>query len=124
MACRSRARAADLAAASGAKAARAAGVLAGLAVASGMRRAGYVPQRDITVMAIRAEEAVAWFPFGCPGSRAATGTLPAEALAVQRMDTAIRWLTPCGQRASTRTRAGLLSCSGWQQRSRHGAECE
>jgi N-carbamoyl-L-amino-acid hydrolase len=66
-----------------------AGVLAGLAVASGMRRTGYVPRRDITVMAIRAEEAGAWFPFGCPGSRAATGTLPAEALAVQRMDTAI-----------------------------------
>lgn len=66
-----------------------AGVLAGLAVASGMRRAGYVPHRDITVMAIRAEEAGAWFPFGCPGSRAATGTLPAEALAVQRMDKAI-----------------------------------
>lgn len=66
-----------------------AGVLAGLAVAAGMRRAGYVPPRDITVMAIRAEEAGAWFPFGCPGSRAATGTLPAEALSVQRMDTPV-----------------------------------
>ncbi|UFN48375.1 Zn-dependent hydrolase [Roseomonas sp. OT10] len=63
-----------------------AGVLAGLAVVSGLRRAGFVPPRDITVMAIRAEEAGAWFPFGCPGSRAALGMLPPEALAVRRMD--------------------------------------
>lgn len=63
-----------------------AGVLAGLAVVAGMHRAGFVPRRDIVVMAVRAEEAGAWFPFGCPGSRAATGTLPPEALAVSRMD--------------------------------------
>lgn len=63
-----------------------AGVLGGLAVLSGLRRAGYVPNRDMEVMAIRAEEAGAWFPFGCPGSRAALGTLPEEALSVRRMD--------------------------------------
>jgi N-carbamoyl-L-amino-acid hydrolase len=67
-----------------------AGVLAGLAVVAGMRRAGFVPSRDIEVMAIRAEEAGAWFPFGCLGSRAALGDLPEEALAVQRMDAPIR----------------------------------
>ncbi len=64
----------------------AAGVLAGLAVASGMRRAGFVPGCDLTVLAIRAEEAGSWFPTSFPGSRAALGTLPPEALAVRRMD--------------------------------------
>ncbi|MGX9961835.1 hydantoinase/carbamoylase family amidase [Roseomonas sp. F4] len=66
-----------------------AGVLAGLAVVAGMQRAGFVPPRDIEVMAIRAEEAGAWFPFGCPGSRAAVGQFPAEALDVRRMDAPI-----------------------------------
>lgn len=63
-----------------------AGVLAGLAVVAGMRRAGFVPPQDIEVMAIRAEEAGAWFPFGCPGSRAALGRLPVHALQTRRMD--------------------------------------
>ena len=44
----------------------AAGVLAGLATVAGMRRAGFVPGRDITVLAIRAEEAGAWFPTSYP----------------------------------------------------------
>ncbi len=65
----------------------AAGVLAGLAVASGMRRAGFMPARDLTVLAIRAEEAGSWFPTSFPGSRAALGTLAADALSVRRMDT-------------------------------------
>ncbi len=65
----------------------AAGVLAGLAVAAGMRQAGFVPARDLTVLAIRAEETGAWFPTGFPGSRAALGTLPAEALFARRRDT-------------------------------------
>ena len=65
----------------------AAGVLAGLATVAGMRAAGFVPARDVTVLAVRAEEAGAWFPTSFPGSRAATGTLPPEALAVRRMDT-------------------------------------
>ncbi len=64
----------------------AAGVLAGLAAVSGLRRAGVTPGRDITVLAIRAEEGGAWFPTSFPGSRAALGTLPPAALAVQRMD--------------------------------------
>lgn len=65
----------------------AAGVLAGLASLAGMRRAGFIPARDITVIAIRAEEAGAWFPTSYPGSKAALGTLPAAMLAVQRLDT-------------------------------------
>lgn len=65
----------------------AAGVLAGLAVIAGMRRAGFVPARPVTVMVTRAEEAGAWFPVSFPGSRAALGTLPAGSLEVCRRDT-------------------------------------
>ena len=64
----------------------AAGVLAGLAVASGMRAAGFVPRRDLVVAAVRAEEAGAWFPTSYPGSKAALGTLPPEALETRRQD--------------------------------------
>jgi N-carbamoyl-L-amino-acid hydrolase len=64
----------------------AAGVLAGLAAAAGMRRAGFVPARDVTVVALRAEEAGAWFPTSYPGSRAALGLLRAEELEVRRQD--------------------------------------
>jgi beta-ureidopropionase / N-carbamoyl-L-amino-acid hydrolase len=64
----------------------AAGVLAGLAAVSGMRRAGVVPGCDVTVLVIRAEEGGAWFPTSFPGSRAALGTLPHAALAVRRLD--------------------------------------
>jgi beta-ureidopropionase / N-carbamoyl-L-amino-acid hydrolase len=65
----------------------AAGVLAGLASVAGMKRAGFVPTRDITVIAVRAEEAGAWFPTSYPGSKAALGTLPPEVLALSRLDT-------------------------------------
>lgn len=64
----------------------AAGVLAGLAAVAGMRHAGFVPARDITVLAIRAEEGGAWFPSGLPGSKAALGRLPAAHLEVARLD--------------------------------------
>lgn len=64
----------------------AAGVLAGLAAVAGMKRAGFTPARDVTVMAIRAEEAGAWFPTSYPGSRGALGTLKPEELAVKRTD--------------------------------------
>lgn len=67
----------------------AAGVLAGLAAVAGMQRAGFTPARDITVMAIRAEEAGAWFPTSYPGSRGALGILPAADLAVKRMDNGV-----------------------------------
>ena len=65
----------------------AAGVLAGLSVVAGMQAAGFTPARDVTVLAIRAEEAGAWFPTSYPGSHAALGRLPPEALDVRRLDT-------------------------------------
>ncbi|MBW4025129.1 MAG: hydantoinase/carbamoylase family amidase [Proteobacteria bacterium] len=64
----------------------AAGVLAGLSVVAGLARAGFRPARDITVMAIRSEEAGSWFPVSYVGSRAALGRLPPEALDVPRLD--------------------------------------
>ena len=63
----------------------AAGVVAGLAVLNGWRQAGYQPQRDVTVMAVRAEES-AWFPVSYVGSKAAFGLLPATALQACRAD--------------------------------------
>jgi beta-ureidopropionase / N-carbamoyl-L-amino-acid hydrolase len=63
-----------------------AGVLAGLAVAAGLKRAGVVPARDLVVLVIRAEEGGAWFPTSFPGSNAALGRLKPEALAVRRLD--------------------------------------
>ena len=65
----------------------AAGVLAGMAAVAGMKRAGFVPGRDVTVMAIRAEEAGAWFPVSYPGSKAALGLLKPEGLQIKRQDT-------------------------------------
>lgn len=64
----------------------AAGVMAGLAVAAGLKRAGFTPRRAIEVMAIRSEEGGAWFPTPFPGSRAALGIMEPEALATPRMD--------------------------------------
>lgn len=65
----------------------AAGVLAGLAAVAGLKRAGFQPARDITVIATRAEEAGAWFPTSYPGSRGALGMLKAAELEVKRQDT-------------------------------------
>ncbi|MFE3836243.1 Zn-dependent hydrolase [Pseudogemmobacter sonorensis] len=64
----------------------AAGVLAGLAVLSGWCKAGLRPRRDVSVIAIRAEESN-WFPWSYVGSKSALGLLPAEALEVKRSDT-------------------------------------
>ncbi|AHF76813.1 Allantoate amidohydrolase [Sodalis praecaptivus] len=63
----------------------AAGVLAGIAVLAGWVAAGYRPQRDVTVMAIRAEES-AWFPISYLGSKAAFGLLPPSAMQTPRAD--------------------------------------
>jgi N-carbamoyl-L-amino-acid hydrolase len=41
----------------------------------------------VTVLVARAEESGSWFPISFPGSRAALGRLPPEALAVRRLDT-------------------------------------
>jgi N-carbamoyl-L-amino-acid hydrolase len=54
----------------------AAGVVAGLVALARLCRLGIKPQRDMTVMAIRAEE-LSWFPAHYIGSRAAFGRLPA-----------------------------------------------
>lgn len=66
----------------------AAGVLCGMAVVAGLRQAGFTPARDVTVMAIRAEEGGAWFN-GFPGSRGALGSFPPENLAIPRPDTGL-----------------------------------
>ncbi|MDE1157487.1 MAG: hydantoinase/carbamoylase family amidase [Neorhizobium sp.] len=57
----------------------AAGVLLGLSVISGYVRAGIRPPRDITVMAVRAEEST-WFGASYVGSRAAFGLLTEKEL--------------------------------------------
>ena len=77
----------------------AAGVLMGLSVLAGFRRAGVRPRRDVTVMAIRAEEST-WFNASYIGSRAALGLLSAEAV-----DTAVR-------SDNGRTLADCLSAAG------------
>src|SRR5215813_6009972 len=64
----------------------AAGVVAGLSAVAGLKAQGIVPRRDVTVMAIRGEEA-AWFNSSYIGSHAAFGRLAAEAFDVPRSDT-------------------------------------
>ncbi|MCL2430878.1 MAG: hydantoinase/carbamoylase family amidase [Alphaproteobacteria bacterium] len=65
----------------------AAGVVGGLVAIDALQRAGFEPESDIVVMAIRAEESV-WFEVSYIGSRAALGALPEGALAAKRRDTA------------------------------------
>ena len=65
----------------------AAGVVAGMTALHRMRKSGAVPDVDVTVMAIRAEE-LSWFPAPYIGSRAAFGILPQSVLdQVVRFDT-------------------------------------
>ena len=64
----------------------AAGVVAGLSAVAGLKSFGIVPRCDVTIMAIRAEEA-AWFDSSYVGSHAAFGRLAGEALDVPRSDT-------------------------------------
>jgi len=75
----------------------AAGVVAGLVAVAGLKAAGIRPRRDVTVMAIRGEEA-AWFDSHYIGSRAAFGKFPAADFAVPRSDTR-RPLGECMQEA-------------------------
>lgn len=63
----------------------AAGVVAGLAVMAELVEQGIVLQRDLIVLATRAEEAV-WFPLSYPGSQAALGLLEPRALEARRSD--------------------------------------
>jgi N-carbamoyl-L-amino-acid hydrolase len=63
----------------------AAGVVAGLSVLSALSRAQVVPNCDVTVMAIRAEES-AWFDIAYLGSGGAFGLLDPACLAITRSD--------------------------------------
>jgi N-carbamoyl-L-amino-acid hydrolase len=63
----------------------AAGVVAGLSAVSALRQARIVPDSDITVMGIRAEES-AWFDVAYIGSGGAFGLLDPACLSVQRSD--------------------------------------
>ena len=63
----------------------AAGVVAGLCVLSAMSRARVVPECDVSVMAIRAEES-AWFDIAYLGSGGAFGLLDPDCLAIERSD--------------------------------------
>ncbi|WP_342629912.1 Zn-dependent hydrolase [Nguyenibacter vanlangensis] len=63
----------------------AAGVVAGLTVLAAWKTAGFIPDRDVTVMAIRAEES-AWFPISYLGSKAAFGLLGESDLETPRND--------------------------------------
>ena len=63
----------------------AAGVVAGLAAVSALRRAGVVPGCDLSVMGIRAEES-AWFDVAYVGSAGALGLLDPACLSVPRSD--------------------------------------
>ena len=64
----------------------AAGVIAGIAILTAWKRAGFVPAGDVAVLAIRAEEST-WFPYSYVGSKAALGLLPKSALEIPRADT-------------------------------------
>ncbi|HZO20905.1 MAG TPA: Zn-dependent hydrolase [Steroidobacteraceae bacterium] len=63
----------------------AAGVVAGIAVLSALRQDAFVPDCDLVVMGIRAEES-AWFDVAYIGSAGALGLLDPTCLAVPRCD--------------------------------------
>ncbi|MBV9696157.1 MAG: M20/M25/M40 family metallo-hydrolase, partial [Gammaproteobacteria bacterium] len=63
----------------------AAGVVAGLAVLSGLQHGGRILPCDVTVMAIRAEES-AWFDIAYLGSGGAFGLLDPACLSITRSD--------------------------------------
>jgi N-carbamoyl-L-amino-acid hydrolase len=63
----------------------AAGVVAGLSVLSAMQRAKVMPDFDLSVMAIRAEES-AWFDIAYLGSAGAFGLLDPACLSIRRSD--------------------------------------
>jgi len=63
----------------------AAGVVAGVCVLAALQRAGFVPDFDLSVMAIRAEES-AWFDVAYLGSAGAFGLLDPACLSIARSD--------------------------------------
>lgn len=64
----------------------AAGVFAGLVAIRALRKVGFQPACDLTVMGVRSEESV-WFQHSYIGSRAALGMLSPQALEALRTDT-------------------------------------
>jgi N-carbamoyl-L-amino-acid hydrolase len=93
----------------------AAGVVAGLCVLAALRRARFVPEFDLTVMAIRAEES-AWFDIAYLGSAGAFGLLDPECLAITRSDNGRSLETTLGERGfdaqAIRERRRLLDPAG------------
>lgn len=76
----------------------AAGVIAGLVAMRALQSLDITPERDVTTMAIRAEESV-WFEVSYIGSRTAFGVLPNGALEATRADTGrtlAEHMTACG----------------------------
>jgi len=63
----------------------AAGVVAGLCAVSSLRKSGVVPDCDIAVMGVRAEES-AWFDIAYLGSAGAFGLLDPDCLSIPRSD--------------------------------------
>jgi N-carbamoyl-L-amino-acid hydrolase len=63
----------------------AAGVVAGVCALAALQEAGFIPDYDIAVMAIRAEES-SWFDVSYLGSEGAFGRLDSACLAVRRSD--------------------------------------
>ena len=63
----------------------AAGVVAGVCALASLRQSGFVPEYDIGVMAIRAEES-SWFDVSYLGSEGAFGLLDPACLSVRRSD--------------------------------------
>jgi N-carbamoyl-L-amino-acid hydrolase len=90
----------------------AAGVVAGLVAIEALNRLGLRPARDVTAMAVRAEESV-WFQVSYVGSRAAFGVLPDGALEARRVDTGrtlAEHMADCGcDVAAVRSRKTYLS---------------
>lgn len=85
----------------------AAGVIGGLAAIAALRDAGFVPQGDVELLALRCEEAT-WFGLGLIGSRCLLARLPPGALALPHARTG-------------RTLAqSILDCGGDPERLRGG----
>jgi N-carbamoyl-L-amino-acid hydrolase len=93
----------------------AAGVVAGLCVLAALRRARFVPEFDLTVMAIRAEES-AWFDIAYLGSAGAFGLLDPQCLSITRSDNGRSLETTLGERGfdaqAIRERRRLLDPAG------------
>ncbi|MQR99682.1 hydantoinase/carbamoylase family amidase [Gluconobacter sp. AC10] len=88
----------------------AAGAVAGLLVLCSWVEAGFRPERDTTLIVIRAEESV-WFPLSYLGSRTAFGLLDPSALDMPRSDDGVslrQHMLECGAEPGLCGRAPVL----------------